>query len=70
MDVEIDLPTKRVNGRMWQPGQSGNPLGFFSLSKDDIADGLHSNQAGWRRPQPPELPEIARKAESALKDPA
>ena len=24
MDIE---PAKRVNGRMWQPGQSGNPLG-------------------------------------------
>src|SRR5262249_10112640 len=24
MDLE---PAKRVNGRMWQPGQSGNPLG-------------------------------------------
>jgi hypothetical protein len=27
MDVETDLPARRVNGRMWQPGQSGNKLG-------------------------------------------
>jgi hypothetical protein len=27
MDVETDLPARRVNGRMWTPGQSGNPSG-------------------------------------------
>ena len=25
MDVETDLPARRVNGRVWTPGQSGNP---------------------------------------------
>jgi hypothetical protein len=29
METESDynLPVKRVNGRMWQPGESGNPAG-------------------------------------------
>jgi hypothetical protein len=27
MESEPDLPVKRVNGRMWQPGESGNPAG-------------------------------------------
>jgi hypothetical protein len=27
MEVESDLPAKRVNGRMWLPGESGNPAG-------------------------------------------
>ena len=27
MDVETDLPARRVNGRMWMLGQSGNPAG-------------------------------------------
>jgi hypothetical protein len=27
MDVETDLVPRRVNGRMWTPGQSGNPAG-------------------------------------------
>jgi hypothetical protein len=27
MDVETDLPARRVNGRMWAPGQPGNPSG-------------------------------------------
>jgi hypothetical protein len=27
METEPDLPVKRVNGRMWQPGESGNPAG-------------------------------------------
>jgi hypothetical protein len=27
MNVETDLPARRVNGRMWQPGESGNPAG-------------------------------------------
>jgi hypothetical protein len=27
METEPDLPVKRVNGRMWTPGQSGNPAG-------------------------------------------
>jgi len=27
IEPEIDVPAKRVNGRMWQPGESGNPNG-------------------------------------------
>jgi hypothetical protein len=27
METEPDVPVKRVNGRMWQPGESGNPAG-------------------------------------------
>jgi hypothetical protein len=27
MEIEPDLPVKRINGRMWQPGESGNPNG-------------------------------------------
>ena len=27
MESEPDLPVRRVNGRMWQPGESGNPAG-------------------------------------------
>jgi hypothetical protein len=27
METEPDLPVKRVNGRMWQPGESGNRAG-------------------------------------------
>ena len=27
MNIETDLPSRRVNGRMWVAGQSGNPAG-------------------------------------------
>ena len=27
METQPDLPVKQVNGRMWQPGESGNPAG-------------------------------------------
>jgi hypothetical protein len=27
METEPDLPVKRVNGRMWQLGESGNSVG-------------------------------------------
>ena len=27
MNIETDLPSRRVNGRMWIAGQSGNPAG-------------------------------------------
>ena len=26
-EPEIDVPANRVNGRMWQPGEFGNPNG-------------------------------------------
>ena len=27
VEPEINVPTNRINGRMWQPGESGNPNG-------------------------------------------
>jgi len=39
MNIETDLPSRRVNGRMWVAGQSGNPAAVRSVR----AVASHSN---------------------------
>src|SRR5262245_65499282 len=38
-------PTKHVNGRMWQPGQSGNPNGRPVGTRQAFSAGFHRDLA-------------------------
>jgi len=47
MDLE---PAKRVNGRMWQPGQSGNPLGRPIGARGRFSQQfIEDMRASWRK---------------------
>ena len=50
MDVETDLVPRRVNGRMWTPGQSGNsagrPIGARGRFSQQFVEDM---RASWER---------------------